>query len=191
MLPALTILIPLIATLLAANTTVAASMDEWKVLHPLVVVGQNQTFQEVAPPLLGLFCVYVFSRHIFHRFTQSAESWHAVSSNYLAFAAQQHMLDSVMVDETTALFLQGIVKWGSLVIAGSVILRALGFQTSGWFPMNSPKTFRTALRLLTDAPWAFGSSGDDPGRIRRGPRVRFSAAPQKLRCRLHDPPPPP
>jgi len=111
MLPALTILIPLIATLLAANTTVAASMDEWKVLHPLVVVGQNQTFQEVAPPLLGLFCVYVFS-------------------NYLAFAAQQHMLDSVMVDETTALFLQGIVKWGSLVIAGSVILRALGFQTS-------------------------------------------------------------
>mmetsp|Transcript_50540 Transcript_50540/g.118965 ORF Transcript_50540/g.118965 Transcript_50540/m.118965 type:complete len:222 (-) Transcript_50540:1009-1674(-) len=34
-------------------------------------------------------------------------------------------------------------------------------------------------------------SGDDPGRIRRGPRVRFSAAPQKLRCRLHDPPPPP
>eukprot|EP00961_Rhodomonas_salina_P055437 745079-Rhodomonas_salina.1 len=52
-------------------------------------------------------------------------------SNWLAFAAQRRMLDFFMVDETTALFLQGLVKWGSLAIAISVIIRAMGYKTAG------------------------------------------------------------
>jgi len=54
-----------------------------------------------------------------------------VFSNWLAFAAQRRMLDFFMVDETTALFLQGLVKWGSLAIAISVIIRAMGYKTAG------------------------------------------------------------
>eukprot|EP00286_Rhodomonas_abbreviata_P003919 CAMPEP_0181344858 /NCGR_PEP_ID=MMETSP1101-20121128/32426_1 /TAXON_ID=46948 /ORGANISM="Rhodomonas abbreviata, Strain Caron Lab Isolate" /LENGTH=453 /DNA_ID=CAMNT_0023456747 /DNA_START=247 /DNA_END=1605 /DNA_ORIENTATION=- len=52
-------------------------------------------------------------------------------SNWLALAAHKRFLEWMMVDRTTAMFLQGIVKWTTLAFACSLIIRGLGFRTGG------------------------------------------------------------
>lgn len=51
-------------------------------------------------------------------------------SDWLGFAARRRMLFFKM-DQTTALLLQRVVKWGSLAVALSVIIRTLGYTTPG------------------------------------------------------------
>eukprot|EP00961_Rhodomonas_salina_P139010 1870556-Rhodomonas_salina.1 len=100
------------APLLSLATSKYTSMvaRQFLELHPILEVMTDQRSRDIVVPLLYILCGYVIS-------------------NTLAWAAQRKLLNSWLVDETTALFIEGCVKWGSLAIAASVIMRMLGWQS--------------------------------------------------------------
>mmetsp|Transcript_12227 Transcript_12227/g.29188 ORF Transcript_12227/g.29188 Transcript_12227/m.29188 type:complete len:567 (-) Transcript_12227:214-1914(-) len=108
---ALFVVAPIVSLVATSKYTSVLAHDLFE-FHPILNILSDQKSRDFVIPLTYVLGGYVLS-------------------NYLAFAAQRRLLDSWMVDETTALFLEGFVKWGSLTIAASVVLRALGFQTAG------------------------------------------------------------
>jgi len=65
-----------------------------------------------ALPLLYVFAGYIFS-------------------NWLALCAQKRCVSYLQIDRTTSIFLQGLVKYAAMALAGSVILKAMGVEAVG------------------------------------------------------------
>jgi len=108
------VVLPGTGLVLAAAAAIEAAKQHGFGVHIEILesLAKDPKTRDVAVPLSYAFAGYVFS-------------------NWLAFAAERRLLDFFMLDETTALFLQALVKWVSLALVLSLVARSMGYTTTG------------------------------------------------------------